>query len=127
MKPISVLLALFIAFVLTGCAGSTSFLGDNPDIQLAPGASQEVVLEFEAEGSHSGEYSFTATVRNGDGLTATVSPDKAEVDGVIEVTVTITAAADAEPTDFASVYVEGDDGSNGAGTTILVTILDGAP
>ncbi len=122
MKHVALGIRLSLGLAFTGCAGSTSFLGDFVDTEIAPGGSQQVILEFEAEGSHAGDYDFSATVSSGDGLTATVSPQRMEVDGVVDVAVTISADAGAE-SGSGSVYVEGSDGSNGAGTTISVTIL----
>ena len=112
----------FILLAIVGCAGSTSFIGDNPAIQLLPGAMQSVTMEFEAEGSHTGEYAFSASPST-ESVTAQVMPGTAEVDGVQLIVVTITAASDAEA-GFRSVFVEGKSGNNSAGQSISVQILE---
>lgn len=105
MRRFAALCSLFFLF-LVGCAGSTSFLGEGfPEMILLPGGQDTLVMELEAEGSHAGEHELVARVNSGSGLTATIDPTSADVDGILEVVVTVSAADDATP-GTGSVQVE---------------------
>ena len=116
-------LTLLACLFTVGCAGSTSFVSEDVTVDLAPGTNTEVVLEFEAIGSHAGSFDFVASVSSGEGLTASVSPGSAEVDGVVDLTVSIELAEGADnPFGSGSVFVEGLGSNGSAGMTVSVDI-----
>lgn len=117
-------LAIAALVFATACAGSTSFDVEGfPEIVLDPGSSDSVVLPLEAEGSHAGEFTITAEAT--DGLSATVSPQAVEVDGVVDIEVTVTAADDA-PAGYGSVQVlaERNKGDIEASITVVVEVFE---
>ena len=117
-------LSVLVLMLASACGGSTSFEVDGfPEIILVPGSSDRVVLPLGSEGSHAGEFTLTAEAT--DGLSVMVSPQTVEVDGVVDITVTVTAADDA-PVGNGSVQVSAErtKGDIGASIGVAVEVLE---
>jgi hypothetical protein len=119
------LMSLFFVatcLLVTGCAGKTSIescepkvcgadcdiaAGPCPELTMSPGGSATVKVKFVVEGSHEGNYKFTASA--GAPLSATVSPTSADmVDGTpLDLVVTLNLDASAMPGGRFNAQVEG--------------------
>ena len=115
------------------CAGQTTVDSCTPnvcgcdfetceDLAVVPGDTVEVIATFLAEGSHSGTFTFTASAE-GPG-SVTIQPGSADVDGTIDLTLTLLVDADAVGGDSISVSFEGnrDKGDLGAGEVFFADV-----
>lgn len=129
IKKLFIFIPAIAILASIGCGGFTQFEGTGPEITLAPGMSDTVFMKFSAEGTYTGEYTFTASSTYEE-LSGTVTPASASVDGTIKLTVTISVASTVDPESTLAkfgegiVLVEGKNGEHAAGQAVTVKFVE---